>query len=101
MVTSSTVGGDDGGFLLSLTFSIRTRRAAMLVGTCRVWRGAPRTGRHITALSPNFETLGSGTCTGNEVNQDARAGYGRTRAEQQRFQRDLCDDQRTRSLGWT
>ena len=40
----------------------------MLVGTCRVWRGS-RAGGAFTALSPNFDTLGSGTCSGGEVNQ--------------------------------
>jgi uncharacterized membrane protein len=40
----------------------------MLVGTCRVWRGL-RTGGAFTVLSPNFDTLGSGTCSGSEVNQ--------------------------------
>jgi hypothetical protein len=33
-----------------------------------VWRG-PRTGGAFTVLSPNFDTLGSGTCSGSEVNQ--------------------------------
>jgi hypothetical protein len=40
----------------------------MLVGTCRVWRG-PRTGGLFSALSPNFDTLGAGICSGSEVNQ--------------------------------
>jgi hypothetical protein len=61
------VGGDDGGFYFPYILDSGST-SAMLVGTCRVWRG-PRTGGAFTALSPNFETLGWGTCTGNEVNQ--------------------------------
>ena len=67
VVTSSSVGGDDGAFHFPYILDPASS-AAMLVGTCRVWRG-PRTGGPFTALSPNFDTLGSGTCTGTEVNQ--------------------------------
>jgi len=66
-VTSGRLDGDDGGFyfpyILDPGFS-----ASMLIGTCRVWRG-PRTGGVFSALSPNFDTLGYGTCSGSEVNQ--------------------------------
>ena len=37
------------------------------MGTCRVWRG-PRLGGSYTLLSPNFDTFGSGTCSGSEIN---------------------------------
>lgn len=67
VVTSSTVGGDDGAFYFPYILDPGST-TAMLVGTCRVWRG-PRTGGTFTDLSPNFDTLGSGTCTGSEVNQ--------------------------------
>ncbi len=67
VATSSTVGGDDGAFYFPYIFDPKTA-TPMLIGTCRVWRG-PRTGGAFTALSPNFDSLGSGTCTGNEVNQ--------------------------------
>ena len=67
VVTSNTVGGDDGGFYFPYILDSGST-TAMLVGTCRVWRGA-RTGGAFIALSPNFESLGSGTCTGAEVNQ--------------------------------
>lgn len=67
VVTSSTVGGDDGAFYFPYILDPNSS-TAMLVGTCRVWRGT-RTGGAYTALSPNFDTLGSGTCSGNEVNQ--------------------------------
>ncbi|HEX6822903.1 MAG TPA: hypothetical protein VF123_12660 [Candidatus Sulfotelmatobacter sp.] len=67
VVNSDTVGGDDGGFYFPYILDSGST-TAMLVGTCRVWRGA-RTGGAFTALSPNFENLGSGTCSGAEVNQ--------------------------------
>ncbi len=67
VVTSSTVGGDDGAFYFPYILDPYSA-TAMLVGTCRVWRG-PRAGGGFTALSPNFDTLGSGTCSGSEVNQ--------------------------------
>ena len=67
VVTSSTVGGDDGDFYFPYILDPNST-TAMLVGTCRVWRGA-RAGGAFTALSPNFDTLGSGTCAGSEVNQ--------------------------------
>lgn len=67
VVTSGTLGGDDGGFYFPYILDQRSS-TTMLVGTCRVWRG-PRTGGAFVALSPNFDTLGSGACSGTEVNQ--------------------------------
>ena len=67
VVTSSALGGDDGGFNFPYILDSYSS-TAMVVGTCRVWRGS-RTGGLFTALSPNFDTLGSGTCSGSEVNQ--------------------------------
>ena len=67
VATSSTVGGDDGAFYFPYILDPQSS-SSLLVGTCRVWRGS-RTGGAYTALSPNFDTLGSGTCSGNEVNQ--------------------------------
>ncbi len=67
VVTSSTVGGDDGAFHFPYILDPQSS-SALLVGTCRVWRG-PRTGGAYSVLSPNFDTLGSGTCSGSEVNQ--------------------------------
>ena len=67
VVTSNVVGGDDGAFYFPYILDSGST-TAMLVGTCRVWRGA-RTGGAYTAMSPNFDTLGSGTCAGDEVNQ--------------------------------
>ena len=67
VVTSNAIGGDDGGFYFPYILDPASS-TAMLVGTCRVWRG-PRTGGSYTALSPNFDTLGSAACSGDEVNQ--------------------------------
>jgi len=67
VVDSESVGGDDGGFYFPYILDPQST-TALLVGTCRVWRGS-RTGGDYTVLSPNFDTLGSGTCSGNEVNQ--------------------------------
>jgi len=67
VVTSSSLAGDDGAFYFPYILDPQSE-SALLVATCRVWRGA-RTGGAYTALSPNFDTLGSGTCSGSEVNQ--------------------------------
>jgi len=66
VVNSGSVGGDDGDFYFPYILDPQSS-TALLVGTCRVWRG-PRTGGAYTVLSPNFNTLSSGTCSGNEVN---------------------------------
>jgi hypothetical protein len=66
IVDSNSLGGDDGGFYFPYILDPQSR-AALLVGTCRVWRG-PRLGGSYTDLSPNFDTFGSGACTGGEVN---------------------------------
>ena len=67
VVTSGVVGGDDGAFYFPYILDPRSS-SGMLIGTCRVWRG-PRTGGLFVALSPNFDTFGSATCSGGEVNQ--------------------------------
>jgi len=67
VVTSNGLEGDDGGFYFPYILDPGSS-TTLLVGTCRVWSG-PRTGGSFTALSPNFDTLGSGTCSGSEVNQ--------------------------------
>ena len=66
VISSGDVGGDDGSFYFPYILDPQST-TAMLVGTCRVWSG-PRTGGAFTALSLNFDTLGTGTCTGAEVN---------------------------------
>ncbi len=67
VVTSSDIGGDDGGFYFPYILDPRSY-TALLVGTCRVWRG-PRSGGAYAVLSPNFDTLSAGICSGSEVNQ--------------------------------
>ena len=75
VVTSNDLGGDDGAFYVPYILDPGST-TSMLVGTCRIWRG-PRTGGTYTELSPNFDTLGSGSCSGSEVNQvQAIAGAG-------------------------
>ena len=66
VVGSADVGGDDGAFYVPYVLDPQST-SALLVGTCRVWRG-PRLGGGYTLLSPNFDTFGSGTCSGSEVN---------------------------------
>jgi len=66
VVGSGDVGGDDGAFYFPYLLDPQSS-SALLVGTCRVWRG-PRLGVAFTLLSPNFDTLGSGTCAGSEIN---------------------------------
>jgi len=67
VVTSRGLDGDDGAFYFPYILDPGST-TSMLVGTCRVWRG-PRAGGIFTAVSPNFDSLGSATCSGNEVNQ--------------------------------
>lgn len=67
VVTSSSLGGDDGAFYFPYILDPQSS-SVMLIGTCRVWRGS-KAGGSYTALSPNFDTFGAGTCSGNEVNQ--------------------------------
>jgi len=66
VVDSSNVGGDDGGFYFPYLLDPQST-TGMLVGTCRVWSG-PRSGGAFALLSLNFETFGTGTCAGTEVN---------------------------------
>jgi len=66
VVSSSDIGGDDGAFYFQYILDPQSD-TTMLVGTCRVWSG-PRSGGAFTVLSLNFDTLGTGTCDGTEVN---------------------------------
>ena len=66
VVSSSSVGGDDGAFYFPYLLDPQST-TSLLVGTCRVWSG-PRLGGIFTLLSLNFDTLGTGTCAGTEVN---------------------------------
>lgn len=64
--SSPTLSGDDGAFYFPYLLDPQSY-STLLVGTCRVWSG-PRSGGSFTLLSPNFDTLGTGTCSGSEVN---------------------------------
>ena len=66
VVSSGSVGGDDGSFYFPYILDPQST-TSLLVGTCRVWSG-PRLGGAFTVLSLNFDTLGTGTCAGTEVN---------------------------------
>ena len=66
VVGSSNLGGDDGPFYFPYILDPQST-TGLLVGTCRVW-GGPRLGGAFSALSLNFDTLGTATCTGTEVN---------------------------------
>ena len=66
VISSADIGGDDGAFYFPYILDPQST-TSLLVGTCRVWQG-PRSGGAFTALSLNFETFGTATCAGNEVN---------------------------------
>src|ERR1700728_1334978 len=66
VIDSGNVGGDDGAFYFPYILDPQST-TTLLVGTCRVWSG-PRSGGTFTLLSLNFDTLGTGTCSGNEIN---------------------------------
>ena len=63
---SNQLGGDRGAFYFP--FLLDPQNAGqLLIGTCRIWRGIS-SGGSFSVLSPDFDTGGSGACTGNEVN---------------------------------
>ena len=66
MVSNATVGGDSAGPFTPFILDPQNS-AELLVGTCRIWRGATD-GTGFSALTDNFETGGTETCTGGEVN---------------------------------
>jgi hypothetical protein len=79
VVNGNDVGGDHGAFYFPYILDPQST-TTLLVGTCRVWSG-PRAGGAFTLLSLNFDTLGIGTCAGNEVNTvRSLAGGGPTNA---------------------
>ncbi len=67
-VGSEEVGGDFGAFYTPYILDPQNQNE-MFVGTCRVWRGAPTVPPSAFApLSIDFDTLGSDSCTGGEIN---------------------------------
>jgi hypothetical protein len=63
---SNTLGGDTGAFYLPFLLDPQNS-AELILGSCRIWRGAT-VGGSFSLLSPDFETGGSGACTGSEIN---------------------------------
>ena len=66
VVGSSDLGGDQGAFYTPYILDPQNN-GEMLVGTCRVWQ-ISTSGIAPLQLSDDFDTLGSGACTGGEVN---------------------------------
>jgi hypothetical protein len=66
VVSNSTLAGDSGAFYTPYILDPQNS-GELLVGTCRVWRGATD-GSGFTVLTDNLETGGDGRCTGSEVN---------------------------------
>ena len=66
VVGSNDLGGDEGAFYTP--FILDPQNAGeMLVGTCRAWR-ISTSGTAPLQLSNDFDTLGTGVCTGDEIN---------------------------------
>ncbi len=66
VVSSANLGGDNGAFFTPYILDPQNSDE-MLVGTCRVWR-VSTSGTAPVQLSNDFETLGTGLCTGEEIN---------------------------------
>jgi hypothetical protein len=66
VVTSAAIGGDTAAYYPAFLLDPENS-SELIVGACRLWRG-PTSGTGFTLLSDNFETGGSGICTGAETN---------------------------------
>jgi hypothetical protein len=66
IVNSSDLGGDAGGYATPFILDPQNT-GDMLVGTCRVWQ-IGTSGTAPLQLSNDFDTLGTGLCTGAEIN---------------------------------
>ena len=66
VVSSANLGGDQGAFYTPYILDPQNT-SEMLVGTCRVWR-VSTSGTAPLELSDDFDTLGTGVCTGGEIN---------------------------------
>ena len=66
IIDSATLGGDHAAFYPPYILDPQNA-SEMLVGTCRVWR-VSTAGTAPLSLSYDFETGGTGVCTGDEVN---------------------------------
>jgi len=74
VIDSATLGGDHGAFYPPYMLDPQNT-GEMLVGTCRVWR-VSTAGTAPLALSYDFETGGTGICTGDEINLVAALAAG-------------------------
>jgi hypothetical protein len=66
VVSSANLGGDNGAFYTPYILDPQNT-GEMLVGTCRAWR-ISTAGTVPLQLSNDFDTLGTGVCTGAEIN---------------------------------
>jgi len=66
IVGPDSLGGDQGAFNTPYILDPQNT-SEMLVGTCRVWQ-ITTSGTAPLQLSNDFETLGTGVCTGDEIN---------------------------------
>lgn len=66
IVSSSNLGGDQGAFYTPYILDPQNP-SELLVGTCRVWR-ISTSGSAPLQLSNDFDMLGTGACTGGEIN---------------------------------
>jgi hypothetical protein len=66
IVSTASLGGDQGAFYTPYILDPQNT-SEMLVGTCRVWR-ISTSGSAPLQLSNDFDTLGTGACTGDEIN---------------------------------
>jgi hypothetical protein len=66
VVDSSNLGGDQGAFFTPYILDPQNP-SELLVGTCRVWQ-ISTSGTAPLQLSNDFDTLGTGVCTGDEIN---------------------------------
>jgi hypothetical protein len=66
VVGSNDLGGDEGAFATPYILDPQNS-SQMLVGTCRVW-SITTSGTAPRRLSNDFDTLGTGSCTGGEIN---------------------------------
>lgn len=63
---SNALAGDAGAFYLPFVLDPQNS-SELILGTCRIWRGATAGGT-FSLISPDFETGGTGACTGSEIN---------------------------------
>ncbi len=66
VVGSNDLNGDQGAYVTPYILDPQNS-GEMLVGTCRVWR-IGTSGTAPQQLSNDFDTLGTGVCTGDEIN---------------------------------